>query len=126
MKHLIFTIIFFATTLLTVNALALSQCSGNYPNPVNVSSLPDPPVAGQYVDAFISMMAYTTVEVSAYDDIQVSKSDLMSSFTFQLDICNDNYVNNCTISNYYLYNNTFLVINESLAAYIKARLYKSR
>ncbi|PKY20667.1 hypothetical protein RhiirB3_434036, partial [Rhizophagus irregularis] len=32
------------------NALQFSQCSGNYPNPVNVSILPDPPIFGQPVE----------------------------------------------------------------------------
>ncbi|POG68777.1 uncharacterized protein OCT59_011878 [Rhizophagus irregularis] len=123
MKHFIFTIILFAT-LLMANALQFSQCSGNYPNPVNVSILPDPPIFGQPVEVFISIMAYTTVEVGAYVDIQVNNPDWVFPFTFQQDICNDNYVKNCPISDTYQFNYPyyFLVGSKTLTVNIKARL----
>ena len=126
MKHFIFPIILF-TALLMVNAqnaYQFPQCSGNYPNPVNLSMTPFPPVFGDDVEVFFSTFAYTTVEAGAYVDIQISNPSWVYPVAFQQDICNNDFAITCPVSNQFNYNYTYSFIrnNETLPVNIQARL----
>ncbi|GBB90352.1 hypothetical protein RclHR1_17290005 [Rhizophagus clarus] len=108
------------------DASQLSQCSGNYPDPVIVTIIPDPPVFGQNIQFIVSLVPYITVEVGAFVDIQVNKPDMIIPFSVQQDICNDNYVN-CPIpasNQQYHYTSPTYFLNgtESFTTYVKARL----
>ncbi|GBC06260.1 hypothetical protein RclHR1_06710010 [Rhizophagus clarus] len=123
MKHFIFTTILFAT-LLMANALQFQQCNGNYPNPIDVTMLPDSPIFGQSVELFMSTIAHTTVEVGAYVYILINNPTWVIPFTYRQDICNENYITNCPISNYFSYNYTYYFYNsnEPLTVNAKAML----
>ncbi|CAB4415846.1 unnamed protein product [Rhizophagus irregularis] len=99
-KHLIFLIIL--ASLLTANALQFSQCSGYYPNPANVSLLPDPPIFGQSAEIFISTIAYTTIEASAYVNILMSNPNWDFPLIYKQKICMDKFVHQtCSKSDIY-------------------------
>ncbi|RIA81753.1 hypothetical protein C1645_836479 [Glomus cerebriforme] len=105
-RHFIFIIILFSTFLMA-STLQFPQCNGNYPDPVNVTILPDTPVFGQPVNLYISIMAYTPVEFGAYVEYTMDNPDWLLPITYRQDICNDVYIQICPISNYYNYNVSF-------------------
>ncbi|RIA81749.1 hypothetical protein C1645_789735 [Glomus cerebriforme] len=104
-RYFIFTIILFSTFLM-VNTFQFPQCNGNYPDPVNVTISPDVPVYNQPVNIYMSIMAYTPIEVGAYVEFTMDNPDWLLPVTYKQEICTEEYIRTCPISNFYSYNLT--------------------